>query len=280
MHGIIDFRARPNTSEYMAMYPSEGSTWAFFGRPKPRPVELEEFVLGLNDFEIAKAVFTGRQSVENGLIVRGVTNDYVAASMRRFSDRLVGFGCVDPRDSGAVAEVFRSVNELGLRGISFDPKASGVHADDSGMTAIYRAAVELGVPVVFTMGPRTGTYGDPMRIDAVARQFPELRIVCSHGCWPQVNEFVAIAYTHDHVYLEASLYWHLPGAGAFIEAMHTIIQDRVVYASAFPFGALSSYVQFQDMIEDRDVEDLVLRQNALRLLGLDSGVLTAEPVDS
>ncbi|MGE5543138.1 MAG: amidohydrolase family protein, partial [Bacillota bacterium] len=43
-------------------------------------------------------------------------NDYIAASVARYPDRLVGFMCVNPLDAGVEREVSRCVS-AGLRGV-------------------------------------------------------------------------------------------------------------------------------------------------------------------
>ena len=222
---VIDFRARPNTGEYMKMYtgPANARNWERFGYPEPPTVSLAEFVRALAANNLEKAVFTGRQSVAGGAIVRGISNDYVAQCVRESGGRIVGFAGLDPTSGGAgLREMERSVKELGLRGVSLDPHTARLFPSDRRLYPFYQKAVELGIPVTFTMGPLVGRYANPDAVDQVAEDFPTLTLVCSHGCWPQVTEFIALAYRRDNVYLEASIYEFLPGAKPFIEAAGTI----------------------------------------------------------
>lgn len=136
------------------------------------------------------------------------------------------------------------------------------------MYPICQKATELNVPVVLTMGPLVGKWGDPWPVDQVAVDFPDLNIVCSHGCYPQVTEWIALAWRRDNVYLEASIYEFLPGAEPFIAAANTIIQDRVVYASAFPFNPLETLERFLKLPLGPVAQEKVLYSNAAHLLRL------------
>ncbi len=255
----------------MKMYtgPANARTWQRFGYPEPPAATLAEFVAALDASGVERAVFTGRQSVVRGAIVRGISNDYVSECVRAFPGRIVGFAGIDPTDPGAaVKELERSVRHLGLRGVSLDPHTARLWPHDRLLYPLYQKAVELAVPVVITMGPLVGRYADPWAVDQAAEDFPNLTIVCSHGCWPQVTEFVALAYRRDNVYLESSIYEFLPGAEPFIEAANTIIQDRVVYASAFPFNPIETIARFRRLPLSPSALEKILYENAARVLGL------------
>ncbi len=50
----------------------------------------------------------------------------------------------------------------------------------------------------------------PRYIDFVARDFPELKIVISHGGYPWVNEAIIVAQRNRNVYIELSEYEFSP----------------------------------------------------------------------
>ena len=269
---VIDFRARPNTPEYMKAYTGPGSArmWDMFGNPPPADGSLQEFVGELDRLAITRAVFTGRQSVSNGELVRGVSNDYVAECVAQFPDRLVGVAGLDPTAGpvAALREFERAVRDLGLQGVSLDPDSAGIMPDDRLLYPIYAKAAELNVPVILTMGPLAGRYADPWAVDRAVADFPEVTFVCSHGVWPHVTELISLPYRRENVYLEASIYEFLPGAEPLIAAAGSLIQDRVVYASAFPFNPLDTIERFRALPIDPAVLPKLLYENAARILGL------------
>jgi len=269
---IIDFRARPNTKEFMSMYsgPTKAGVWKKFGYPEVPTETLEQFLVALNRNCIDKAVFSGRQVTAYGEIVRGFPNDFVAECVKSSGEKIIGFAGIDLKaGTTAVRELDRSVHNLGLRGVSIDLDTFSVYPDDRMMYPIYEKAMELDIIVSFTMGPLVGRYADPLLVDRVAEDFPGLTIVCSHGCYPQVTEFISLAYRRDNVYLEASIYEFLPGAEPFIAAANGFIQDQVIYASAFPFNPLETASKFQKLPFDQGALEKVMYKNAARILKLE-----------
>ena len=269
---IIDFRARPNTPEYMRLF--SGSEWALtwqrFKQDPPPSEPLSDFVVALDKHGIARAVFTGRQVVKNGSLSWGITNDYVAECVQQYPERLVGIAGIDPRvGQDAVKEVRRAVLTLGLRGISLDPDLVRMPPDDPIYYPVYTAASDLRAPVIVTMGPLVGRFAHPWAVDRVAEDFPDLTIVCSHGCWPQVTEFIALAYRRRNVYLEASIYEFFPGAEPIFVAAESFLRDRIIYASAFPFNPLSVVGRFIDLVSDSSTLEMLMHDNAARVLGLE-----------
>jgi len=262
--GVVDFRARPNTQEYLHSMLGEdyAPIWKRFGYGPPPVVELSEFLDELKRAGVDLAVFTGRMP--------NVSNDYVAETVAKYPDVLIGMAGLDPAigPSKATAELRRCVEELDLRGVSMDAHFLKVAFDDRLFYPIYAAASDLNIPVNLTLGPYTGPYGHPDRIATVAEAFPELTIVCSHGCWPQVTEFIRLAWRFQNVILEASIYEFLPGAEPFIDAANSLITDQVVYASAFPFNALDTLERFKALPLSEASLQKILWDNPRRVLGL------------
>lgn len=242
----------------MTLYPEGHPTWNTKEEGRREPVALSEFVETVHAHGIDKSVFTGRQVIDDGSIVHGFPNDYVAECMHEFEDTIVGIGSVDHTQGlAAVDEIERAIDSLGLKGISLDPffgYLAGVHdelipVDDKTMYPIYEQCDSLNVPVLITLGPNAGRLHDPDAVSEVAFNFPDLPIVLAHGCWPKPTEMVALVYRRgfDNVYLEASSYqWH-PGAEPFVEAADSIIQNKVVYGSSFPLRPLDSIDRFRDL---------------------------------
>ena len=262
---IIDFRARPNTEQYMNLYSGTYAWDNYFNCPKPEPNTLENFMASLDKAGVTQAVFTGRNSPRVTL-----SNDYVFECMEAYPNRLFGFAGIDPTQGlNALREIERSTSQLGMKGISLDPHHINIYPDDRILYPLYYKCIEIDVPVIFTMGPLVGKWGGPAAVDNLAEDLPELKIICSHGVWPQVTEFIALAYRHKNVYLEASIYQFLPGAEPIFEAANTILQDKIIYASAFPFRPLEDIKRFLEYKFNENVVDKLVYKNAARLLKID-----------
>jgi predicted TIM-barrel fold metal-dependent hydrolase len=274
MATVIDFRVRPGTKKVLeamspnGQVPTGTNRW---GHQSPEASSLDDFVRSLDAHGIDKIVFTGRQRFVDGRN-GGLDNDYIAETVKKYPDRIIGFASADPVTgvTQSVREIRRALEDLHLRGIAVDPFLRDLRADDAKLYPLYEVAAELGLPAVITVGPLIAQqWSDPVTIDHVAADFPTLKILLSHGCYPQVTELIGLAYRRKNVYLEPSLYFGLPGAEIFIEAAKTILQDQIIYASAFPFAPLDIKEEF---VKTYDLSgallDKFLGDNAAEFLGL------------
>ena len=137
---------------------------------------------------------------------RRISNDEVAAAVRRHSDILIGFGSVDPwKGALAINETRRCIEELGLRGMKFHPGVQAFAPNDERFYPLWETCSRLGVPVIFHTGMsgigagRPGgdgirlKYCRPLLIDDVAVDFPDLTIIGAQPSWPWQEDMLAIA---------------------------------------------------------------------------------------
>ena len=131
------------------------------------------------------------------------------------------------------------------------------------------------MPVSITMAPPPQVpgaileYADPRDVDRVARDFPELTLIMSHGAYPYVNECLFVCQRNANVYMDFSEYERAPMVDVFVQGMNGPVADKVLFASAHPFielkDALEAYARF-DLSEE--VRRKVMYENARRVLGL------------
>ncbi len=273
---IIDFRFRPNTPETItgiatsAMFKAACAAIGF-ERRKPQP--LDEIVAGLDARGVDLCVITGRDSETT--YGSPSNNPGVLSFVRAHPTRFIGFWGVDPhKGMAAVRDLRHAVTELGMRGASIDPYLAHVRPNEARYYPIYAACCDLGIPVVITTAPPPQVpgavmdYTDPRHVDIVARDFPDLTIVMSHGGYPFVNEAVFTCLRNANVYMDCSEYELAPMADVYVQAMSSFIPDKVVFASAHPFieqaDALDVYAR---MPLPDEVRHKIMYGNALRILG-------------
>lgn len=135
-------------------------------------------------------------------------------------------------------ELHRKVEEQGFRGVKLYPTYQHYYLNDSRMYPLYQAAQELDIPVLIHTGSSVfkGTrlkYGDPLHLDDVAVDFPDLKLVMAHsgrGFWYDHAFF--LSKLHPNVYMEVS---GLPPAkllNYFPELAHNT--DKVIFGSDWP----------------------------------------------
>ncbi len=273
---VIDFRARPNVSQYAAYLRPRLAAIAAetggFGRYDAPDQSVDDFVASLDSAGISAAVFVARNrsaSVDDWPL----TNDLVADAARAHPDRLIAFGGLDLSDvPAAIDEADRCIEELGFRGLCIDPFQVGFTADHDAIAPIYERCERAGVALVITLGGMPGIRqslrtGDPIALDEVAQSHPDLVIVGSHSGWPFTMVMAAVAWRRPNVYFENSFYHFAPGAEVLVDAANTMIGHKMLYASAFPFAPLAETLErFRRLEFADDVLDNVLYSNARRLL--------------
>lgn len=273
----IDFRFRPNTPDVMAIGESKmfKALCDMIGFSNTKTQSLEEIVEELDQHGVEKAVILGRDA-ETTYQWKG-SNDGVANMVNKYPEKFVGFAGLDPhKGMAAVRELTRAVNDLGLKGASIDPYLAQIYVNDAKYYPIYSKCCELDIPIVMTTGPATLVpnavidHVAPRYIDFVARDFPELTIIVSHGAYPWVNEMIMVAQRNANVYVDISEYETFPMAEAYIQAANTIISDKLLYASAHPFQDFKDCLKLYEKLPLTDeAREKVMYKNAARILKLD-----------
>jgi predicted TIM-barrel fold metal-dependent hydrolase len=200
-----------------------------------RPDVLARMTAGRRDLpEIQKALsepeellrLMDRQGVERAALINYVApevmgfdpsaNDWVARYVRGHADRLAAVGSVHPRHTqNAGAEARRLFEELGIRMLKIHPPhqlfaANAYLSGEDGLREVYAVAQELGRPVMIHTGTSIfpgarNRFADPMAVDDVAVDFPELSIVLAHAGRPLYMETAAfLVRRHPNVHLDLS----------------------------------------------------------------------------
>jgi len=274
---VIDFRFRPNTAETITgiqnskMFKGLCESIDF---SKMKPQTVPEVVADLDQHQVEWAVITGRDC-ETTYGAKS-NNDSVIEFVKAFPNKFFGFVGLDPhKGMGAIEELKASVLDLGMHGAAVDPYLAQIYAHDAKYYPIYAKCCELDIPIVFTTGPATLVpnaiidHVAPRYIDVVARDFPELKIVISHGGYPWVNEAISVAERNRNVYIDLSEYEFSPMAEAYVQAANTMIPDKILYASAHPFVDFREALKkYEKLPLKPEVRQKIMYDNAAKLLGL------------
>ena len=274
---IIDFRFRPNTPETVTGIQNSKmfkGLCELIDFAKTKPQSLDEVVADLNRHNVELAVITGRDC-ETTYGAKS-NNDSVIEFVSKYPDKFIGFVGLDPhKGMKAIEELKVSVKELGLRGVAVDPYLAQIYANAAKYYPIYSKCCELDVPIVFTTGPATLVpnaiidHVAPRYIDFVARDFPELKIIISHGGYPWVNEAINVVERNRNVYIDLSEYEFSPMSEAYIQAANKMIPDKILYASAHPFVDFRLALEkYERLPFEPDVYQKVMYDNAAKLLGI------------
>jgi hypothetical protein len=190
--------------------------------------------------------------------------------------RLLPFASLNPFMVNDLAqELERLVKECGFRGFKVYPVYQHHYVNDSRMYPLYAKAQELGVPMLVHTGSSVFKgarikYGDPLYLDDVAIDFPNLPILMAHSGRPFWHaQAFWMARRHANVYLEIS---GLPGKKLldyFPELER--LADKVVYGSDWPGNPyLRRNVEAIEALPLKDgTKEKILWKNAARILGIE-----------
>jgi predicted TIM-barrel fold metal-dependent hydrolase len=144
------------------------------------------------------------------------SNDEILRIAAENDDLFIPFASIDPaKGKRGVAEARRLINE-GIRGFKFHPNIQAFSPDDRSVYPLYEVIAEAKSIALFHTGhsgigtgmPGGGgirlKYGNPMPIDDVAVDFPEMTIVLAHPSFPWQEEAISIALHKPEVYIDLS----------------------------------------------------------------------------
>jgi predicted TIM-barrel fold metal-dependent hydrolase len=238
----------------------------------------QELVAYFRERKIGCIVF----SVDERLTGRPqVPNDDVIALAARNPDIMLAFASVDPtRGPEAVSEARRLI-AAGVRGFKLHPPLQKFHANDRLAYPFYEVINEARLPVIFHTGhsgigtgmPGGGgirlKYGNPMDIDDVAVDFPDMPIVLAHPSFPWQDEAISVCLHKPQVYIDLSGWSPKYFSPILIQYANTLLKHKMLFGSDYPLIKPDRWLADFEKIAIRDeVRPLILKENAVRLLGL------------
>jgi uncharacterized protein len=211
-----------------------------------------------------------------------IRSEVIAEACAEHADVLIPFGSVDPwQGQAAVRQARALIEDHGVRGFKFHPSLQAFHPNDSFVYPLYEVLAEHGAIALFHSG-QTGIgarvrggggirlkYADPMAIDDVAVDFPDLPIVIAHPSFPWQDEALAVATHKPLVHIDLSGWSPKYFPPQLVRYANTLLKDKVLFGSDFPVLTPDRWLaDFAELDMKPEVVPMILRDNAIRLLGL------------
>ena len=200
--------------------------------------------------------------------------EYVKGLIETSPNRLYGTAGVDPTDIAAgVASLDRAVRELDFVGAHSFPHWFGLAPDDRVYYPFYAKCVELDVPIQIHVGssyyPSMRDVGRPETIDAIAVDFPDLRLVAIHTGYPWERELVSVAWKQPNVYLGIEQRYADSWPQELVEFIRGDGREHVLWGTNYPMLDFEPALAGVDALGlAADVEDLFLYANVKRVYKL------------
>ena len=245
-----------------------------------RKPTLPEIAAYYRERNMAAVVFTVDAEAATG--VPPVPNEEIAEAAAEHPDVLIPFASVDPAKGKAGArEITRLVRDFGVRGFKFHPSVQAFYPNDRSAYVLYEAAQEAGAITLFHTG-QTGIgagapggggirlkYSNPLYLDDVAADFPDLPIIMAHPSVPWQDEALSVAVHKPQVYIDLSGWSPKYFPPQLVQYANSLLQDKVLFGTDYPLLTPDRWLSDFEKLDIKDsVRPKILKENAARLLGL------------
>ena len=168
-----------------------------------------------------------------------------------------------------------------VRGLKLHPQTQGFSANDPAIYPLYDVIAAAKLPIIVHTGHSgmgTGMrggggirlkYGNPMHLDDVAVDFPDMPIILAHPSFPWQDEALSVCLHKPQVYIDLSGSSPKYFPPNLIQYANTRLNHKVLFGSDYPVLTPDRWLRDFAQIPIKDeVRPLILKENAIRLLGL------------
>jgi predicted TIM-barrel fold metal-dependent hydrolase len=229
---------------------------------------------------VAAVIFPVDAEHETGY--RRYSNEEVAELAAQHSDILIPFASIDPhKGKMGVREARRMIEHYGVKGFKFHPTFQGFYPNDRLAYPLYEVLAEHGAIGLFHTG-QTGVgsgmrggngmrlkFSNPIYLDDVAVDFPDMPIVMAHPSFPWQEEALAVATHKPNVYIDMSGWSPKYFPPLLVRYANTLLREKMLFGSDWPMISPERWLADFEKIDIKDdVRPLILKDNAAKLLKL------------
>jgi uncharacterized protein len=250
----------------------------YFGAQPFRPT-IDEVAAYYRERNIAAVVFTVDWELRSG--APQIPSEEIADGAAANADLLIPFASVDPARPDAPARARRLISEHGVKGFKFHPNLQAFFPNDRSAYPLYEVIAEAGLLALFHTGHSgigTGVpgggghrlkYSNPIYLDDVAADFPELRIVMAHPSFPWQDEAISVCLHKENVWIDLSGWSPKYFPPQLVRYANSQLKEKVLFGSDFPLITPDRWLaDFEEAPFKDEVRPLILKENAARLLRL------------
>ena len=213
---------------------------------------------------------------------RNITNEEIAELAHQHADVAIPFASVNPhRGVEGVRLARKLIEQYKVKGFKFHPSAQEFHPNDRMAYPLYEVIAEAKLPALFHTG-QTGVgagtrggggirlkYSNPMLLDDVAVDFPDMPIVLAHPSFPWQEEALSVATHKPQVYIDLSGWSPKYFPPILVQYANTLLKDKILFGSDYPVMSPERWMaDFEKLAIKPEVRPLILKENAARVLRL------------
>jgi uncharacterized protein len=247
-------------------------------RYQPQHQTVPEMAEMYRKLKMAFVVFT----VDAPKEPRKITNEEVAELAHKNADVAIPFASVNPhRGAEGVQMARRLINDYKVKGFKFHPSVQEFFPNDRMAYPLYEVIAEAKLPALFHTG-QTGVgagtpggggirlkFSNPLHLDDVAADFPDMPIILAHPSFPWQEEALSVATHKPQVYIDLSGWSPKYFPPILVQYANTLLKNKILFGSDYPVIAPEKWVEeFEKLPIKPEVRPLIMKENAARLLRL------------
>ena len=248
-------------------------------RYQPQHQTVPEMAQMYRKLKMAFVVFT--VDGERGAS-RRITNEEIAELAHQHADVAIPFASIDPhRGAEGVRMAKRLISDYDVKGFKFHPSVQEFLPNDRMAYPLYEVIAEAKLPALFHSG-QTGVgagtrggggihlkYSNPMLLDDVAVDFPDMPIILAHPSFPWQEEALSVATHKPQVYIDLSGWSPKYFPAILVQYANTLLKDKILFGSDYPVMSPERWMaEFEKLPIKPEVRPLILKENAAKLLKL------------
>ena len=276
VHVHAEVSCRQPADEVWREYEEAASKYFRSGK---RPT-IAETIAYYRERRIGLVMFSVDSESEIG--ARRIANEEVAEAAHDNSDVMVAFASIDPHKGKlGVREARRLLAGYDIKGFKFHPTTQGFFPNDRMAYPLYEVIAEHKLPAIFHSGhsgigtgmPGGGglrlKYSNPIHLDDVAADFPDMTVIIAHPSWPWQDEALSVCLHKPNVYIDLSGWLPKYFAPQLVRYANSQLKHKMLFGSDFPLISPDRWMEdFRDAGFKPEVHQLILKENAIAALRL------------
>jgi predicted TIM-barrel fold metal-dependent hydrolase len=275
IHTHAERSCRQPVDEIQAEFDAAASK--YFKIDSKRPT-IPETIAFYRERKIGFVMFTVDSESATG--IKRITNEEIAEAARDNADIMCAFASIDPHKGKAGArEARRMIEDYGVKGFKFHPPIQNFAPADPMAWPIYEVIAEHKMPAIFHTGHSgmgTGMrggggirlkFGQPILVDDVAVDFPDMKIILAHPSWPWTDEALSMALHKPNVFIDLSGWSPKYFPPQIVRYANTQLGDKFLFGSDFPLITPDKWIAAFDQAGFKpELREPILKGNAMKLL--------------
>jgi predicted TIM-barrel fold metal-dependent hydrolase len=239
-------------------------------------------VPGLADYYRERKMACVAFMVDHKRWIPAVTNEELFELAAEHDDVMIPFASIDPnRGAEGVETAKRLIASYNVRGFKFHPSFQEFFPNDHAFYPLYEVIAEHRLVSLFHTGqtavgsgqPGGGgirlKYANPLCLDDVAADFPDMPIIMAHPSVPWQDEALSIAVHKPQVYIDLSGWSPKYFPPQLVQYANSLLRHKVLFGTDFPALTPERWLaDFETLQMKPEVRPLILKENAAKLFGL------------